>query len=277
MDKPINVLIPLDGSRHAERALPQGMRLAELLGCRAGAVQVVTPEEHDDRTVLVNAVADAGLDWSERVVDTDVARGIITAAVEHHAVVCMATRGHGRSVALIGSIPEEVVRRSSLPVMLIGPGVDVHASGPIRQLIVAVDGTQFGEEICAPACAWASEFGLKVHFLTVVQPSLESADHAKPSDRWFGPSGDVHAYMADLVSRHEVLATGVDGSVVYDPISPAGGLVQMLRRSPDAILALGTHGRTGMSRLVHGSTASKTVAETSAPVLMFPSHHDDAR
>jgi nucleotide-binding universal stress UspA family protein len=274
--KPRNVVIPLDGSRHADRGILQGKRIAKALHLGIGAMTVAVNAEEGRFAMLNEVVADEHLDWSETALSPRVAEGINAVAQERAAIVSMATHGHGRSVALIGSIPEEVVRHCALPVMLIGPGVEIYEQGPIEELVVAVGGSLAGEVICAPAAAWAHEFGFQLHFVTVVQPTPEPADPAAPSDRWFGPAGDEHAYMADLVSRYESPGLDVNGSVIYDPISPASGLAQMLRERPDAVLVLGTHGRTGMTRLVHGSVASNIVSESPVPVLMFPFHHQDS-
>jgi nucleotide-binding universal stress UspA family protein len=130
--------------------------------------------------------------------------------------------------------------------------------------------------VCEPAARWATDHGLLLHLVTVVQPTPESADPETPSDRWFGPAGDEHAYIAGLLSRFGSPGLNVEGSVVYDAVSQAGGIAQMLREVSDALLVLGTHGRTGMSRLVHGSVASNIVAESPVPVLMFPFRLQDA-
>jgi nucleotide-binding universal stress UspA family protein len=276
MAKIRNVVIPIDGSRHADRGILPGKRLAAALGLGVGVMEVVTEPREGGDSFLQEALQDEDLDWSSVTISSDVASAIDATASENDAMVCMAIHGHGRSIALIGSIPEDVVRHATTPIALVGPNTDVYERGPIRQLVVAVDGTTFGEAVCAPAALWASEHKLLLHFVTVVQPTPEAADPKTPSDRWFGPVGDEHAYMSDLVSRFESPSLNVKGTVVYDAVSPAGGLAQILRDKPDTILVLGTHGRTGMSRLVHGSVASNIVAESPVPVLMFPFHRSDA-
>ena len=270
--KPLNVVIPLDGSRHADRGIRPGKRIAAALHLGIGVMTSGAHPADLDDSILDEAVEDENLDWSATSLSPHVAEAIVEVSRNHDAMVCMATHGHGRSVALIGSIPEDVVRQSPMPVLLVGPGADIYEDEPIRELVVAVSGDVEDEMVCEAALGWAVAYSLRLRFVTVVQPTPEPLDPSRPSDRWFGPDGDEDAFMADLVRRYEAPGRDVDGAVVYDPVSPAGGLAQMMRSKPEAILVLGTHGRTGMSRLVHGSVASNIVAESPTPVLMFPFH-----
>jgi hypothetical protein len=88
-------------------------------------MEVVSDPTSAGHDFLDTAVHDEHLDWSSVALNANVASGIEATAREKEAMVCMATRGHGRSVALIGSIPEDVVRHATTPVALVGPGVDI--------------------------------------------------------------------------------------------------------------------------------------------------------
>lgn len=276
MVKPLNVVIPIDGSRHADRAIGQGKRIGTALGLGIGVMTVGSSVSEIDETFLDEAVADENLDWSVAVVSADIAGAIAEVARQDDALVCMATRGNGRSVALTGSVAEDVVRQSSMPVLLVGPGCIVEEDGPIRELVVAVSGSDSCDMVCRAAVEWADAYRLRLRFVTVVQPTPEPINPATPSDRWFGPEGDEHEYIADLVGRFRAPGLDLDGEVVYDAVSPAGGLALLLRSKPDAILVMGTHGRTGVSRLVHGSTAANIVAESPVPALMLPFHQSQS-
>ena len=62
----------------------------------------------------------------------------------------------------------------------------------------------------------------------------------------------------------------VDGDVVYDPVSVAGGLADFLASRPAALVAVSTRARRGVARLVLGSHAANIVRAVSAPVLLVP-------
>lgn len=272
---PSSVMIPLDGSRHADRGILPGKRIAQAFGLDVGVVEVVENASAADRSILDEAVRDEHLDWSEVAIGRDVAAALAAVAVERDAVVCMATQGHGRSDALMGPIPDGVLRRSETGVVLVGPGADVYEDMPIRRLVVAVDGTPSSVAVCDSAVGWAAHGDdLSVQFATVVETPVEPTPPDGVTARWFGPQGDEHAYIDQLVERFSAAGSGTEvcGAVVADPISPAGGLAHLLRDLPDTLLVIGMHGASGRSRLVPGSVASHIVAAVPVPVLIFPLH-----
>lgn len=267
---PRTVMVPVDGSTRADRALRPGRRLADALGVPIGAVTVTKPGTEGDRSMLESAVADHRLQWSEVIHAEDVGEALVADALDRTAIISMATGGRGRSVAIVGSTAVDVVKHSTLPVMLVGAATEIFEDQPINELVVAVSGRTSGESICTPAIELATTFGFAVHFVTVVQPTPEPADSDSPAGRSFGPAGDEHEYMADLVKRFDTPELGLTGSVIYDPLSPAGGLAPMMRRRPQSVLVLGTKSRTGMDRLRRGSIASRIVSESPVPSIMLP-------
>lgn len=266
-----NVVVPLDGSRRATRAILPARRLAAALGLPIGVVTVGEDRSPIDRAALESIRAENHLHWTDIIRSVSVAEGIAACAGERDAIIVMATGGRGRSVAIVGSTATTVVSRSTRPVMLVGPGTEVFERRPIEELVVAVSGTRSGESICGPALSMARLYGFEVHFVTVVNRTPESADPQTPSDRRFGPVGDEHAYMADLVGRYETSGQQIVGSVISDPLTPAGGLANMMRRRPQSLLVLGTKNRAGMARLRHGSVASRILSESPVPSIMIPS------
>lgn len=267
---PQNIIVPLDGSRRAARAILPARRLAAALGLPVGVITVDDGRRHLDQTELESIQAHNRLHWSDVVQSTGTAEGITACARERDAIVVMTTGGRDRSIAIVGSTATTVVSDARRPVMLVGPGSEVVERRPIQELVVAVSGTTSGESICDPAIALADTDRFGVHFVTVVQITAEPTHPQSTSDRRFGPVGDEHAYIADLVRRHEAPGVHVRGSVVYDPLSPAGGLAHMMRRRPQSVLVLGSKSRTGMARLRHGSVASRIVGESPVPAIMIP-------
>jgi nucleotide-binding universal stress UspA family protein len=86
----------------------------------------------------------------------------------------------------------------------------------------------------------------------------------------YGPSGDIDAYVADLVQQWNGAVSEVDGVVVRDPIGLASGIRAHLHKRPAGLVAVTTHARSGMQRLMMGAEAAKIVHASVAPCLVAP-------
>lgn len=191
------ILVPLDGSKRAEYALPVAAHLARTTGGTLILLQVyqVMPSEF----VLSDYAAEAAqaaaylaqvAAWHELVgiivervtLAGDVARTILDAVLEYQAdtiVLC----SHGRSGPTrwaLGSVAEKVARHAPIPVLVLReqgdvfPGRPTETERPLRAL-VALDGSSFAEAALAPAAqmilALAAPATGALHLVQVVQPS----------------------------------------------------------------------------------------------------------
>ena len=139
-------MVPVDGSELAERALPQAEELARLAGAPLHLVRVIdlarlerygayglALEYADSQQVSAVEETEAGqyldriageVNGRGRTVTTEVRRGGVarelTALARPGDVIVMATHGRGGMVRwFLGSVAEEVVRRSPVPVLLV--------------------------------------------------------------------------------------------------------------------------------------------------------------
>lgn len=261
------LVVPLDGSADAERAIPLARQLAERLGGGLRLVTVVAPGH--DRGAAAAAVAAtaarAGAAWT--VLDgQDVAAAILEVAAAN-AVVCMASHGRGRSAAVVGSVATAVVARSDNPVVLVGPGVP--AGHRLAERVVAcVDGSPSSETVVPTAANWASALGLRLSLVTVAEPIPPPLKPGAPYRRGHGPAIDADDYIARLVQDWQRRDVAVDGTAVHDPVSVAGGLADHLATRPAALVAATTHARSGATRAVLGSVAAAIVRHVPAPTVL---------
>lgn len=265
---PRTVLVPLDGSAFAERAIGPATVLAKRLGVDVGVVQVVEHEKDADDAYLTKVVREHGLAWHHVAVDDDVAGAIVAVADARDAAVCMATHGHGRAAAVIGSTAEALLARSEEPIVAVGRGVDTQRIRRIDRIVVTLDGSEEAEAVCKPAIAWARQLGLVVNLITVVGEPMTALRDDEPPRRAFGLS-DPEAYIASALERHQTEGVDIVGEVLTDPISPASGLATLLRDVPHCVLAMATHNRSGTARLIHGSVAASIVDAAPVPVVLF--------
>jgi nucleotide-binding universal stress UspA family protein len=298
-----HLLVPLDGSRLAESALPAAGFLAGRLGASVTLIHIVerdAPQEvHGERHLTSSDEACAYLEAAakhlqehalgvnltvERHVHTaeikDVAKGIVE-HVEELApdLIVMCTHGSGglREV-LFGSIAQQVVARGVTPVVLIRPSEDeVVESFSCRRLLVPLDGSPEHERSLSAAAELGYACPAELHLVFVV-PTLGTLAGQQAATGRLLPGAtaamldmaqrDAEAYlrkqMAGLRDR------GLTVTAELERGDPATGIVASARRVDSDMIVLGTHGRTGTDAFWTGSTAAKVLSRSNCPLLLVP-------
>jgi nucleotide-binding universal stress UspA family protein len=262
------VVVPLDGSSYAERAVEPAKWLAARIGVSVGIAHVVRTRDSADPDYLARTLDERGLEWLEVVEAEDVAQAIADVAASQRALVCMATHGHGRAQALVGSVAARVLADATEPIVLVGRGVGVTRLHRLERVVVALDGSEGSESVCDPAVAFARRFGLDVELVTVASEPLATMSPEDPPRRSFGLR-EPETYIDAVARRYHAPDVRVVGRAITDPISPASALEHLLRDPPGALVAMATRGRTGMQRLLHGSGAGTILDNSPVPALMF--------
>jgi nucleotide-binding universal stress UspA family protein len=267
---PIKVLVPLDGSLFAERALAPASWLAAATGAQLELWSAVhSSADIADRRRRVKALAEPYGAWWDVVVADGTVEAIAEAGDgDRHRLVCLATHGRDRSAGLAHSVSAGVVAASEGPVLLVGP--KVHPQPPAaRRLVACVDGTTESEGIVPTALAWAAALHLDVTILTVAEPVPESLRYPGTYPRMHGPHGNADAYVASLAAAWSG-PVAVKGEVIYDPVDVDGAIVDALAGDPAGLVVMGTRRPLGLRRLVFGSTAAAVAHRSPAPVLVVP-------
>jgi nucleotide-binding universal stress UspA family protein len=166
------------------------------------------------------------------------------------------SRGAVTEMAL-GSVSEAVVRRSPVPVLLVGPHVE-NRPAAYTTLVVAVDGSAPSEVAVDAAAALAPRLGADLFLAQVLDP----ADGAPPPDVL------ETNYLRRVASRLPSSRTDYD---VFHARHAARAIVDLARDRPDALVVIGTHGRSGVRRLAMGSVALDVVRHSPSPVLVVSS------
>lgn len=178
------ILVPLDGSKLAEQALPLAVRLARASGGTLLLLRVDTTlqdlawystegafmmpdtlaaeraaiRRYMDRLVASEVLADISVNAVH--VEGDAAQSILTAITEQHADVVV-IGSHGRTGLkrwMIGSIAQKVARQSPVPVLVLRTADEAQATlpggegQPVR-VMVPLDGSTFAEAALQPAVA----------------------------------------------------------------------------------------------------------------------------
>ena len=268
------VLVPLDGSPLAERALLTAGWLARHLEAELHVVaaDITRSELWWYQRYLDELVEERPEVTAHRSNDPDVARTVHDLAGQlGPTVVCLATHGRARGAGLLGSTFSAIAAAGTSPLVAVGARARPFGPGDVPDRIVAcVDGTETSTAILPEAAAWARRLGMSLTVVTVVEPAPRPWVPHAHRQRAFGPQGDPDECVRSLVGRPELAGLDVDGLVLWDPIGPDVALFEHLERRPATLLALTSHARTGVARVVLGSEAARIVHGSPLPVLVRP-------
>ena len=278
-----HVLVPLDGSEFAAAAVPTARALAERFSAQLNTLSVADSPS-DVEKLRSDAAAAVGLAAGDDRVSVVVGDNP-AAEIEGHVaaldscLVCMSTHGHGRLAgAVIGSVARSLLESTRQPIVAVGPLADrpretvprPPAPLSIRRLAACVDGSSASETVIAVAVDWAAVLGMSVTILTVAEPTPPPVRPDATWRRHHGPDEDADAYVQGLAAQCSAGAVAVDTHVVYDPIGPGPGIQAYQDEQPTGLIAVTTHTRTGLARVVLGAGAAAMVHWSRSPALVVP-------
>jgi nucleotide-binding universal stress UspA family protein len=194
--------------------------------------------------------------------------GEVAAALNRHAtahsvdLIVIGTHGRGGiGRAILGSVADELVRTSSRPVLLVPPHGDNRddtTAADVRHILVSLDGTPGGDAIARHATA-----------LAIVLKARCTLLHVTPIDR-SGGSDNIDLQRARLDRAAEAFRKrGVETSTaLLHGDRPAHWIAEYASTHAIDLVAMSTHGRGGLERLVLGSVTTELVTRKQLPMLL---------
>jgi len=296
------VLLALDGSDKDARAIPVAAAFAELAKAGVRVVRVFdTPVEslsaragrlgvsraaHDLRESAVTGVRAAAAQVGElvrapttsEVIDhVDVAAALLR-DIEVHAVtaVVMATRAAGAvGRAIRGSVADQLVRESPRPVILVPPRAD-YLGGKhlrLRRVLVPLDGSEASLGAITYLLALPQARDLECVLIRVVAPAFHGR-LGVPSAAVgsVGARAHVNAALAEkdlsyVAERLRGLGATVEMRVVASP-DASKAILDAVRTDLVEMIAMTTHGASGIARVMLGSVAEAVVRGSEIPVML---------
>ncbi len=260
------IVVPLDGRDPSVRAVPVAVRLGRRIGIPTRLFS--TSYDPDEQLRWLEAVADlysVNDDISVSVSESDDPAAAIVEAAGESGLVCMATAAsilphQGR----IGSVAEEVIRKVSRPVALVGPEMEAQPGQGTERVVVPVDGSELSESSLEVAVDMAETFGVPLWIVTVVSSRSGAAVAAKVgSSAALVESNYVNRLARDLATKRGFVA---DFDVLHGD-NPASAIVDFT--GDNGTIVMSTHGRSGLSRLFGGSVATGVVAHSKRAVFVW--------
>jgi nucleotide-binding universal stress UspA family protein len=203
---------------------------------------------------------------------SEVAASIANIAEDEHCdLIVMATHAReGMYRLFLGSVAEAVSRHSALPVLLYRESTA--KAFDCENILVALDGFESGLSALETAHALAKQLPAALEVLHVVPDIFVYTDPMMPAF-------DTSRYENHLLEHGKSILYAAEASL--DDISAKTILLEQAkgRRIADVILetarlnladliVLGTHGYTGLERLLLGSVAQAVAHHANVPVLL---------
>lgn len=268
----LRILVALDGSALAERALAHAVALAERQPAQLELLQVFEPSlskltpSSGYLEGLAAPLRDQGLSVRCHAVVGLPRQEILAAAHTCRAnLLVLATLGRtGLRRVLRGSVAESVVRRAPCPSLIVRPGQEFYPA--LRTVLIPLDTTQPSEAALDYICSQFAPGSLR---LVLVAATGLAANRAYVPARGDARQAVVASLARYLEERAEPLrgrGWTVDCRVLDDRAGPA--IAQAARESHTDLVAMASHGRTGLSRLAMGSVTEHVMRHSKRPLLV---------
>jgi nucleotide-binding universal stress UspA family protein len=244
-----HIVIATDESDAGRQAVATGLELAERATARITIMRVVPPGAEPHLETFRDGVAWPSLGGDG--VEFGIAFGVpgieICRFAEHRSADLLVLGRKRRSPMarmLVGDTADAVIRRSRVPCLFVQPG-----AGPIRRLLVALDGTGRGRQVLDAVRGLAAAVGATIRVVTVVEdePVLVAAG--------FQDAGRPVVEGVELALRRGVIVPEI--------------LAEVAGSDPD-VLAFGYHRGGPPGIIENGSTARQLTHAAPVTVLAIP-------
>ncbi len=301
MPKIEKVLAPIDFSEHSRDAFRVASSLKREFGAQVSLLhvfdisqllglgwslygeslegEVLARMQSDAAAALDKFLGDIGVHDEEIKLIT--ARGkpfveIIRAAREEDVdMIVMGTHGRkGLELLFMGSNAEKVVRKAPCSVMTVRHNEDNPVEPfPPKKIMVPTDFSLTSERAMATASTLAAQYECKMILLHVLSDlRMEDALHWIDYTSTTKSQEEIEAEIRNRAFRElDAFIEKFPGDIKVEPMvveeRPADGIVHIAESENVSLIVMGTHGRTGISHLLMGSTAEKVVRSSECAVL----------
>lgn len=306
-----NILVPLDGSELAEKALGPSVQLASALAQQAAAddppvrltllrvaapltLMAADPILFDEMIRMSLDEAQAYLKATAKtisadpvIVETKVVSGspadAIVYYVEENEIDLVIMSSHGRTGSsrwVYGSVAEKVMHHAPCATAIIRAHVSVNMFQN-HKILVPLDGSELAESALASAMAIAAVVKSDVLLLRVVAGR-------EPLPEAIGPTGGGMAAALEEANAMEqaeaeaylqsVYAAYDNQRLFFDVQHTEGDIADAIVSYADAqnidLIVISSHGRSGIGRWLHGSVAEKVLRGANCATMIIRRRQD---
>lgn len=294
------IMVPTDCSGFDREAIRVALRLAEttqskvhlvrvsasaaLFGMAAGdglalSAEALQQELDTERAELHALAAECRLN-SAADVTTSLEQGSIPDALagyanrNHVELIVISTHGRrGFARFSLGSVTDSLIRLTTIPVLVVKPPrsyLNPQVAGAFRRIVVPLDGSALAEQILPRIAALADLESAELTLLYVLKPQTYSQQQVQdPLLPWWEKDiASAEAYLFPIAAKLRRRGLMVSSDIIIGE-NVAEKIAEFARCEKADLIAIATHGRGGLSRLIHGSVTDALTRSARASVFVF--------
>ena len=281
------LLVATDGSEFSEYAVQEAIDLAKRCNSRLFAISVI--ETNPELAAVAPALLEKNEKAARERLDAVAARArkegigcetivhegedlyqyIVDEAVKNKiTMIIMGRRGRkGLNRLVMGSTTARVIGHAPCSVLVIPPAAKID----FRSVVVATDGSKYSTAAASEAIGIAKRNGSKLTAVAVVP-----AEIAMPTD------ADFAALQRDKLADQEMLSAEKNAKAVKESAQkegvaaqafvlsgkPADAIIETAKDKDADLIIVGSHGRTGLDKLLMGSVTERVIVLSACAVLV---------
>ena len=281
------ILLSTDGSEYSDGAIREAIKLAKKCSSRLSVLSVIETNPELE-TIAPQVTEKAGKKAREHLeavqtrakkdgVDCEliIREGedpytyvVDEAAKNKSTMIVLGRRGRtGLRRLMMGSVTARVIGHAPCTVLVVPKAAEFEC----RHILVATDGSKYGDAAAAEAIGMAKQLGSRLTVLSVVHSESMS------------PMDIVSSQMQrDLIAEKEMkeaeqnvkkvkeaaLKAGIKTDGLIMGGKPSEAIIQTAKDKRADLIVLGSHGKTGVEKLLTGSVAERVIVLSSCPVLV---------
>jgi nucleotide-binding universal stress UspA family protein len=280
----ILILVAVDGSDSSKNALIQSLKFVRNQQCGIKAVTVVPSYEGELDLTGFHNISDSLKEPGEKVLaearniasnegielDTILSEGttheeIVDIAMANNCdLIVIGRRGVGRFDTFMGTTAARVIGYSPIDVLV----MPRDAVFRWDNILLAVDGSTYSEIVAARAISLAQAYGKNLNVLSVIDVPEEAYGEAPQAiESMIEKARDTVLIISETAKVAKLNSNDyIREGVSYEKI------IGMADEMKADLICVGSHGRTGIRRLLMGSVAEKVIGHAKCPVLIVKSH-----
>lgn len=269
------ILLATDGSEYSEGAVREAINMAKLCSCKLIAISVVetNPEYSAIAPQIVEKAEKQMRQHLESVKSRALKEGVDCEIIVHEGeepyqyivneaerqqveMIIMGRRGRtGIKRLMMGSVTARVIGHATRNILVVPRTAHI----TWKDIVIATDGSRYSETAAKEALSLAKNCGSTIYAIAVTRPEA-TQERIQISEN----------ALKEIKSTAEREGIKVDVSLVkgkpHESIHEA--IIEYAKEKDADVIVMGSHGRTGLKRLLMGSVCERVIGHAKCAVLV---------